>query len=151
VEFHCAAHSIRRRLASLKTLTEALYLEGKQMKSPRVKFAAKSATKSATKFATKFAMSIAGAALLTTAAYAQTYEQTYDQAAPSAPYYGGSGEQPLYDVAVSPDPPGVVCVGGGIGYYPNPVAYSDSAASIDSGAEFTLGRGYQGCFVYPGE
>jgi hypothetical protein len=120
-------------------LTEVIHAEGKQMKSLSAKFAA------------KFAISIASAALLATAAYAQTYEQTYDQAAPSAPYYGGSGEQPLYDVVAPPDPSGVVCVGGGIGQYPNPVAYSDSAASIDSGGEFSVGRGYQGCFVYPGE
>jgi hypothetical protein len=120
-------------------LTGVFNAEGKQMKSLSAKLVA------------KFAISIAGAALLATAAYAQTYEQTYDQAAPNGPYYGGSGEQPLYDVA-SPDLTGVVCVGGGgIGHYPNPVTYSDSADAIQSGGEFTLDRGYQGCFVYPGE
>lgn len=69
----------------------------------------------------------------------------------------GSGTQPLYDVynaAVLPIAvqPGVACVGGrGIGYYPNPVSYGDSAATIESGGEFTLERGYPGCFAFFGE
>jgi hypothetical protein len=68
-----------------------------------------------------------------------------------------SEAQPLYDVydaAVVPGaaPSGVACVGGrGVGYYPNPVSYGDSAATIESGGEFTLERGYPGCFAYFGE
>lgn len=61
----------------------------------------------------------------------------------------GSGEPPLYDAAVSSEigPFGVACVGGrGVGYYPNPVAYGESAATIESGGEFILDRGYRGCF-----
>lgn len=81
----------------------------------------------------------------------------YDQAAPSGSSYaftGASGfgpeQQPLYDAAVSPeiDQVGIACVGGhGVGHYPNPVAYGDSAATIESGGEFILDRGYHGCFV----
>jgi hypothetical protein len=68
-----------------------------------------------------------------------------------------SQAQPLYDVynaAAQPiiAQPGIACVGGrGIGYYPNPVAYDDSAATIESGGEFTIERGYPGCFTYLGE
>jgi hypothetical protein len=64
-----------------------------------------------------------------------------------------SPAQPLYDVynaAVVPTiaQPGVACVGGvGHGYYPNPGAYGDSAATIQNGSEFTLERGYPGCFA----
>jgi hypothetical protein len=68
-----------------------------------------------------------------------------------------SAAQPLYDVysaAVAPigAQAGIECVGGrGIGFYPNPVSYDDSAATIESGGEFTLERGYPGCFAYFGE
>jgi hypothetical protein len=73
-------------------------------------------------FSAKLALAVAAAALLTTAAYAQIVQ------------------------------PGVACVGGrGIGYYPNPVAYGDAASNIESGGEFTLDRGYPGCFTYLGE
>jgi hypothetical protein len=71
--------------------------------------------------------------------------------------FNGSDSQPLYDVynaAVLPmgAEPGVACVGGrGIGYYPNPVSYGDSAATVESGGEFTLERGYPGCFAFFGE
>lgn len=69
----------------------------------------------------------------------------------------GSDTQPLYDVynaAVLPigAEPSIACIGGrGIGYYPNPVSYGDSAATVESGGEFTLERGYPGCFAYFGE
>lgn len=68
-----------------------------------------------------------------------------------------SQAQPLYDVynaGVQPiiAQPGIACVGGrGIGYYPNPISYDDSAATIESGGEFTIERGYPGCFAYFGE
>lgn len=81
----------------------------------------------------------------------------YNQAAPSGSSYvsaAGSGfgseQQPLYDAAVSPviDQSGVVCVGGrGIGYYPNPIAYGESAATSEAGGQFILDRGYHGCFA----
>ena len=70
----------------------------------------------------------------------------YNQAAPSS----FSGGQPLYNAAVAPviDQSGIACLGGrGIGYYPNPVAYGDAAATIESGGQFTLDRGYHGCFA----
>jgi hypothetical protein len=81
----------------------------------------------------------------------------YNQAAPhNSPYaFNGAGgfvseQQPLYDAAGSSvvDQSGMVCVGGrGIGYYPNPIAYGDSAATIESGGQFILDRGYRGCFA----
>jgi len=80
----------------------------------------------------------------------------YNQAAPSSSSYtyggtgGFAGEQLLYNSAVEPvvDQSGIACVGGrGIGYYPNPVAYGDSAATIESGGQFILDRGYHGCFA----
>lgn len=81
----------------------------------------------------------------------------YNQAAPSSSSYAsngavgfGSEPQPLYDAAVAPliDESGVACVGGrGIGYYPNPMAYGESAAVIESGGQFVLDRGYRGCFA----
>jgi len=79
----------------------------------------------------------------------------YNQAAPSYAFNGGSGfgsqeQQPLYDAAVSPvvDGSGVACVGGrGIGYYPNPIAYGESAATSEAGGQFILDRGYHGCFA----
>jgi hypothetical protein len=83
----------------------------------------------------------------------------YNQAAGYGGSYAfnGSHAQPLYDVynaAVLPMgvQPGVACVGGrGVGYYPNPVSYDDSAATIESGGEFTLERGYPGCYGFFGE
>lgn len=102
--------------------------------------------KSAMSMAMSTVISIAGAALLTTAAYAQT--------APYGAYDTANGAQPLYDTAASPDVGlyTVACVGGrGIGRYPNPVAYGDSATAIESGGEFNVGRGYHGCFVFPSE
>jgi hypothetical protein len=79
----------------------------------------------------------------------------YNQAVPSSSSYtdagtGGFGGQPLYNAAVVPviDQSGVACLGGrGIGYYPNPVAYGDAAATIESGGQFILDRGYHGCFA----
>jgi hypothetical protein len=80
----------------------------------------------------------------------------YNQAASYNPPYvssamGGLGEQqPLYNSAVAPviDQFGVACVGGrGIGYYPNPIAYGESAATTESGGQFILDRGYHGCFA----
>jgi len=78
----------------------------------------------------------------------------YNQAAPSHAFNGGSGfgsqGQPLYDAAVSPvvDQSGIACVGGrGIGYYPNPIAYGESAATSEAGGQFSLDRGYHGCFA----
>ena len=80
-----------------------------------------------------------------------------NQAAPSSSFYAsngavgfGSEQQPLFDAAVAPlvDESGVACLGGrGIGYYPNPVAYGESAAVIESGGQFILDRGYPGCFA----
>jgi len=55
----------------------------------------------------------------------------------------------VYNAAVVPTiaQPGIACLGGvGQGYYPNPGAYGDSAATIQNGSEFTLDRGYPGCF-----
>jgi hypothetical protein len=84
----------------------------------------------------------------------------HNQAAANDASYASNGAggyvsqgQPLYDVynaAVVPTiaQPGVACVGGvGHGYYPNPGAYDDSAATIQNGSEFTLERGYPGCFA----
>ena len=73
----------------------------------------------------------------------------YNQAAPSGSIFG-SEQQPLYDAAVTPviDQPGIACVGGrGIGYYPNPIAYGESAATSEAGGQFILDRGYHGCFA----
>lgn len=85
----------------------------------------------------------------------------YNQAAANGGSYAPNGAggfvsaaQPLYDVAPAPviAQPGIACVGGrGPAYYPNPVSYDDSAATIESGGEFTLDRGYPGCFGYIGE
>ena len=66
----------------------------------------------------------------------------------------GSEPRPVYNAAVQPlfDQTGIACIGGqGVGYYPNPVAYGDSAATIESGGQFILDRGYPGCFGYIGE
>lgn len=81
----------------------------------------------------------------------------YNQAAPSDSSYTfngasgfGSEQQPLYDAAVAPvvDQFGVACVGGrGVGYYPNPIAYGESAATAEAGGQFILDRGYHGCFA----
>jgi hypothetical protein len=90
-----------------------------------------------------------------TAHAAAIHDQAVDNGGSYA--FNGSDAQPLYDVynaAVLPmgAEPGVACVGGrGIGYYPNPVSYGDSAATIESGGEFTLERGYPGCFAFFGE
>jgi hypothetical protein len=73
----------------------------------------------------------------------------YDQAAPVATGVA-SQEQPLYDAAPAPviAQVGVACLGGrGVGYYPNPVAYGESAATAESGGQFILDRGYHGCFA----
>lgn len=82
----------------------------------------------------------------------------YNQAAPSSSSFvfngAGAQEPPLFNAAVAPviDQSGIVCLGGrGIGYYPNPVAYGDSASTIESGGQFILDRGYHGCFGYTGE
>lgn len=85
----------------------------------------------------------------------------YNQAAPygsanAADVAAGAGsqDQPLYNAAVQPifDQAGVACVGGtGVGQYPNPIAYDDSAATIESGGQFILERGYTGCFTHIGE
>lgn len=80
----------------------------------------------------------------------------YNQAAPSGSSYAFSGasgfgteQQPLYDAAVAPVlDPGIACLGGrGIGYYPNPIAYGESAATAEAGGQFILDRGYHGCFA----
>jgi hypothetical protein len=85
----------------------------------------------------------------------------YNQAAPYSGPYEASGaigaaaeEQPLYNAAAEPvlDQYGVVCLGGvGVGYYPNPIAYDQSAYTYQAGGEFTLDRGYPGCFTHVGE
>jgi hypothetical protein len=83
----------------------------------------------------------------------------HNQAAGNGASYAanGSDTHPLYDVynaAVLPmgAQPGIACVGGrGAGYYPNPVSYDDSAATVESGGEFTLERGYPGCFTSFGQ
>jgi len=79
----------------------------------------------------------------------------YNQAAPDAGVVAvGSEPRPVYNAAVQPlfDQTGIACIGGqGVGYYPNPVAYGDSAATIESGGQFILDRGYPGCFGYIGE
>jgi hypothetical protein len=62
----------------------------------------------------------------------------------------GWEQQPLYDAAVAPivDEAGVACVGGrGIGRYPNPIAYGESAATSEAGGQYILDRGYRGCFA----
>ena len=93
----------------------------------------------------------------TAQAHARRAAAIYNQAAPSRSSYAvngatgfGSAQPPLYDAAVAPlvDQSGIVCMGGrGVGYYPNPVAYGDSAATIESGGQFILDRGYHGCFA----
>lgn len=98
----------------------------------------------------------------------------YNQAAPYGSFYSsndadtfGSSEQPLYDAAVSPegeqsfydaavpvgnDLYGVACVGGrGVGRYPNGMASGQSEATMESGGEFFLDRGYRGCFAVPAD
>jgi hypothetical protein len=88
---------------------------------------------------------------------AAIYNQATEYGAADTGYGTGSfgpTAQPLYDAAVAPviAPYGVVCIGGrGVGYYPNPSAYGDAASNIESGGQFTLDRGYPGCFAYPGE
>jgi hypothetical protein len=91
-----------------------------------------------------------------TAYHAATiYNQAAGYGAPhAANEAGGFVSEPLYNAGVLPaaDESGVACLGGrGPGYYPNPSAYDESAASIISGGEFTLDRGYPGCFAYFGE
>lgn len=85
----------------------------------------------------------------------------FDQAAPDSAFYASNGagdfassNLPLYDAAVPSEirPIGVACVGGrGIGRYPNPVAYGESGATVESGGEFILDRGYHGFFAFLGE
>jgi hypothetical protein len=88
---------------------------------------------------------------------AAIYNQATAYGAPLAGYGTGSlgpAEQPVYDAAVGPviAQYGIACIGGrGIGYYPNPVSYGDAASTVESGGEFTLDRGYPGCFTYLGE
>ena len=81
----------------------------------------------------------------------------YNQATPYSSTYAyggavgfGSGQQPLYDATVAPviDQPGIACIGGrGVGYYPNPIAYGESAATSEAGGQYILDRGYHGCFA----
>ena len=66
----------------------------------------------------------------------------------------GAGFYDVYNAAVLPTgaPADIGCIGGGgPGYYPNPVSYDESAFSIIQGGEFTLERGYPGCFSYFGQ
>ena len=81
----------------------------------------------------------------------------YNQAAPySSTYaYGGAAgigpaQPPLYNAAAAPiiDQSGIACVGGvGVGYYPNPIAYGESASTSEAGGQYILDRGYRGCFA----
>jgi hypothetical protein len=108
------------------------------------------------------------------AAFGSSQQPLYDAAVPpegGQPLYDAAvspeGGQPLYDAAVSPEgdqslynaavPAGndlydVVCLGGrGVGRYPNAIASGQSAATMESGGDFFLDRGYRGCFAYPGD